>query len=140
EKIVQRSAGEVELRLGKLLESASEADEHQIGFVAEHLDEGGRSGIRYDQRTDGLLRHPLAIGGRQPADAIPPHPVHQVQNAPAFERFRNERVVHQEMVNPKSQIPNPNPNVPYSGSARSSSIDGRISSAGPSSDRSTRDE
>ena len=94
---MQFRARQRELEAAELVERSPERDHHQVAFVAEQLHER-RS------RPQPDCRRPLrtaaassAICCRSPGNASPqPRPVdaeHAVQEAPAFERLRNERVV-----------------------------------------------
>ena len=56
EIVVQLGARQRELRLRELLEAAAEADEHQVGLVAEHLHERRGAGVGHRQRTRRLRR------------------------------------------------------------------------------------
>ena len=50
---------------------------------------------------------PLHVGRRYVTEAIPAHAVHQVKNAPPFERLGNKRVMHRDILKamPDAQCP-----------------------------------
>ena len=69
--------------------------------MAEHLDERGRPRVGHRQRAIGFIGdRPRCDRVAIERDAIPTYAIHQVQEAPAFERFGNRRVVHARDVKP----------------------------------------
>ena len=89
EEIVQGEAGEIELRLVELFETAAEVDEHQVALVAEHGEEGALASFGGAlERGEGIgrLLHDLGAGGvgkGAPGGAAEAH--HLVQHAGAFD-------------------------------------------------------
>ena len=148
EHVMQSRARKRELRASQWLEAAAEADDHQVGFVTEHLHERRGPRVGHRQRVICLICEAAPVAFRHAAKAIPADAIHEVQDAPPLERFGNKGVVHgrdRNSRNPKTQIPNPKSQVAtwefdLQLDTSSRSIVGSTCSAAPRIERSTRGE
>jgi hypothetical protein len=88
---------DAKLRGLELLEASAEMDQHQVALVAEQRDAGRGALLGRSAGVQGvcrLRRQGAPLGLRQRLPVAPANPEHLVQQAPAFERLGNARVVH----------------------------------------------
>ena len=97
-KARQAEPGDRQLRRLQLLEAAAQVDEHEVALVAEQRDGHGRALLAPLHGGEGVRR----LGGQPLAQllrprALPLRPAdaeHLVEDAPAFERLGDARIVH----------------------------------------------
>jgi len=97
EEIEEPRPADLQLGLSQLLEALPEMDQHQIGLVAQKIDQGARplrAPLHRGEQTGRLLGDGAPSRGVERPHAVPPDREQLVEYTPSLERLRHLGIVH----------------------------------------------